>query len=161
MGRSALGERNANDGMAAQAISSAWRRYAPPRVVLLLPAQLTLLVVVVAPSLILVFLSLTDWQLTQGVPWFRADMVWFWISMTCILRTFLACGRFDSGFRRRVRHGELVLAVGLALLFLEEWRWRKAALALLVLPMMIVPVDAANAFFMLFNERGPINYLID
>jgi multiple sugar transport system permease protein len=26
--------------------------------------------------------------------------------------------------------------------------------------MMVVPVDAANAFFMLFNDRGPINYLI-
>jgi multiple sugar transport system permease protein len=26
--------------------------------------------------------------------------------------------------------------------------------------MMIIPVDAANAFFMLFNERGPINHLI-
>ena len=25
---------------------------------------------------------------------------------------------------------------------------------------MVVPVDAANAFFMLFNDRGPINYLI-
>ena len=26
--------------------------------------------------------------------------------------------------------------------------------------MMIIPVDAANAFFMLFNERGPINHLV-
>jgi multiple sugar transport system permease protein len=26
--------------------------------------------------------------------------------------------------------------------------------------MMIVPVDAANAFFMLFNDRGPINHVI-
>jgi multiple sugar transport system permease protein len=26
--------------------------------------------------------------------------------------------------------------------------------------MMIIPVDAANAFFMLFNDRGPINHLI-
>jgi multiple sugar transport system permease protein len=55
---------------------------------------------------------------------------------------------------------ELLLAVGLALLFLEEWPWRKLAVSVIILPMMIIPVDSANAFFMLFNERGPINHLI-
>jgi multiple sugar transport system permease protein len=55
---------------------------------------------------------------------------------------------------------ELLLAIGLALLFLDEWPWRKIAVSIIILPMMIVPVDAANAFFMLFNDRGPINYLI-
>jgi multiple sugar transport system permease protein len=48
----------------------------------------------------------------------------------------------------------------LALLFLEEWTWKKFAVTVLLLPMMIVPVDAANAFFMLFNEHGPINQII-
>ena len=55
---------------------------------------------------------------------------------------------------------ELVLALALALLFLDEWPWRKIAVSVILLPMMIIPVDAANAFFMLFNERGPINHLI-
>jgi multiple sugar transport system permease protein len=32
--------------------------------------------------------------------------------------------------------------------------------SIIILPMMIVPVDAANAFFMLFNDRGPINHVI-
>jgi multiple sugar transport system permease protein len=55
---------------------------------------------------------------------------------------------------------ELLLALALALLFLDEWPWRKLAVSVIILPMMIVPVDAANAFFMLFNERGPINHVI-
>ena len=55
---------------------------------------------------------------------------------------------------------ELTIAIGLALLFLDEWPWRKLAVSVLILPMMIVPVDAANAFFMLFNDRGPINHLV-
>ncbi|MEX2201914.1 MAG: sugar ABC transporter permease, partial [Dongiaceae bacterium] len=54
----------------------------------------------------------------------------------------------------------LVLALGLALLFIEEWPWKKLAVSIVILPMMIIPVDAANAFFMLFNERGPINHVI-
>jgi multiple sugar transport system permease protein len=55
---------------------------------------------------------------------------------------------------------ELGLAILLALLFLEEWAWKKLAVTVLLLPMMIVPVDAANAFFMLFNEHGPVNQII-
>ena len=55
---------------------------------------------------------------------------------------------------------ELVIAIGLGLLFMDEWPWRKLAVSAIILPMMIVPVDAANAFFMLFNERGPINHMI-
>jgi multiple sugar transport system permease protein len=156
------GGRNTIDEVAARAISSASRRCPSPRVVLLLPAQLTLLVVVVAPSLILVFLSLTDWQLTQGVPWFRADIVWFWNFYDLYFdERFLHAVVLTVAFVAVCVAVELALAVGLALLFLEDWWWRKAALALIVLPMMIVPVDAANAFFMLFNERGPINYLIE
>ena len=36
----------------------------------------------------------------------------------------------------------------------------KLAVSVIILPMMIIPVDAANAFFMLFNERGPINHVV-
>ena len=52
------------------------------------------------------------------------------------------------------------IAILLALLFLDDWPWRKIAVSIIILPMMIVPVDAANAFFMLFNERGSINHVI-
>ena len=55
---------------------------------------------------------------------------------------------------------ELSLALALALLFLEEWWWKRLAVSIIVLPMMVIPVDAANAFLMLFNDRGPINHLI-
>jgi len=137
------------------------RPLVPFNVRLVLPAQLTMLAVVLAPTLIAIWLSLTDWQPTSGVPWYEAELIWHWNFedlwyddrfIAAVLRTIFVVGVCVAC--------ELVLALALALLFLDEWPWRKLAVSVIILPMMIVPVDAANAFFMLFNERGPINHLI-
>jgi len=133
----------------------------PFNIALVLPAQLTILAVVLVPTLILLWLAITDWQPTQGVPWYQATSVWFWNFydlwyddrfVNAVLRTLFVVFICVSI--------ELIIALGLALLFLDEWPWRKFAVSLVILPMMIIPVDAANAFFMLFNDRGPINHLI-
>src|SRR5260370_745992 len=56
----------------------AYRSLIPFNVAIALPAQLTVLIVVLVPTLIVVWLSLTDWQPTQGIPWYQADFVAFW-----------------------------------------------------------------------------------
>ncbi len=126
-----------------------------------LPAQVTVLFVVLVPTLIVIWLSLTDWQPTAGVPWYRAELIWFWnfYDLWYDERFLDAVGRTIFVVAACVGV-ELVLALALALLFLDEWPWRKLAVSVIILPLMIVPVDSANAFFMLFNERGPINHLI-
>jgi multiple sugar transport system permease protein len=146
--------------MSAAGISPA-RRWLPLNVALVLPAQLVVLSVVLLPTLIVLWLALTDWQPTSGVSWLRADFIWFWNFydlwyddrfIAALIRTVfvvLVCCAV-----------ELVLALALALLFLDEWPWRKIAVSIIILPMMVIPVDAANAFFMLFNERGPVNQLL-
>lgn len=130
-------------------------------VMLVLPAQLTILAVVVIPTLIVLWLSLTDWQPTQAIAWWKAEPIWFWNFydlwyddrfINAVLRTIVLVAISIAV--------ELALALGLALLFLEEWWWKRLAVSVIILPMMIVPVDAANAFFMLFNDRGPINHLV-
>jgi multiple sugar transport system permease protein len=137
-----------------------WSRI-PIGLVSVLPAQITVLFVVLVPTLIVIWLSLTDWQPTSGMPWYKAEFAWFWNFydlwyderfLNAVVRTIFVVGVCVSI--------ELALALSLALLFLDEWPWRKLAVSVVILPMMIVPVDAANAFFMLFNERGPINHLI-
>lgn len=137
-------------------------RYLPRfNIMLVLPAQLTIMAVVVVPTLIILWLAITDWQPTQAIAWFEAEPVWFWNFYDlwyddrftgAVLRTLFVVGVCVFV--------ELGLALGLALLFLDEWPWRRIAVSIIILPMMIIPVDAANAFFMLFNERGPINHLI-
>jgi multiple sugar transport system permease protein len=154
----------AQDSGPAAGRIGAGRRAAPRvpfNVAMVLPAQLTVLAVVLVPTLIAVWLSLTDWQPTSGVPWWRAEFVWFWN-----FYDLWYDDRFLGALWRTVLVVvvcvlvELVLALALALLFLDEWPWRKLAVGVIILPMMIIPVDAANAFFMLFNERGPVNYLV-
>lgn len=147
---------------AAGAGKKGWLRLRMPfNIALVLPAQLTVLAVVLVPAVILVWLSFTDWQPTSGIPWYQAEPIGTWNFQDLwyddrftgsVLRTLLIVGVAVSV--------ELVIAVGLALLFLDEWRWRKLAVSAVLLPMMIIPVDAANAFFMLFNSNGPINHLI-
>ncbi|MGF1609161.1 MAG: carbohydrate ABC transporter permease [Kiloniellales bacterium] len=133
----------------------------PFNLVLVIPAQVTVMAVVVVPTLIVLWLAITDWQPTQAVPWFEAEPIWLWNFydlwyddrfVNALLRTLFVVGACIAI--------ELVLALGLALLFIEDWAWKKLAVSVVILPMMIIPVDAANAFFMLFNERGPINHLI-
>lgn len=141
---------------------SRWRGWRVPfNVALALPAQITVASVVLVPTLIVVWLSLTDWQPTEGIPWYQAGFNWLWNYydlfhdarfIAAVLRTLfvvVVCMTM-----------EFLLAMGLALLFLDEWAWRKIAVSVIILPMMVVPVDAANSFFMMFNDRGPINYLI-
>jgi multiple sugar transport system permease protein len=128
---------------------------------LVFPAQVIMMLVVIVPTLIVIWLSLTDWQPTDNVPWYRAEFQWFWN-----YADLLSDERFISALLRTLFVVavsvllELVLAVVLALLFLDEWPWRKIAVSVIILPMMVVPVDAANAFFMLFNDHGPVNQLL-
>ena len=109
----------------------------------------------------MLWLSLTDWQPTDNVPWFKAEFAWFWNFydlvfderfVSAVLRTLFVVAVCVSV--------ELCLAVVLALLFLDEWPWRKIAVSVIILPMMVVPVDAANSFFMLFGDHGPVNELL-
>lgn len=136
-----------------------WR--IPYNVALILPAQLVVVVVVVVPTLIVIWLAFTDWQPTQAIPWYKAETVGLWNFndlwydsrfVNAVVRTAFVVAVCVSI--------ELVLALGLALLFLDDWAWRKIAVSVIILPMMIIPVDAANAFFMIFNEHGPLNHVV-
>ena len=166
-GRVGAGSRHGGrDGSGARRGERGGRRrgWAPPdslprvpfNLALVLPAQLTVLGVALVPTLIVIWLALTDWQPTSGMPWWRAEFVWFWNFydlwyddrfIGALLRTLFVVTVCLTV--------ELILALGLALLFLDEWPWRRVAVSIIILPMMIIPVDAANAFFMLFNEHGP------
>ena len=130
-------------------LASPSRFRVPFNVALVLPAQLTMLAVVLVPTLIVIWLALTDWQPTQSIPWWDAELVWFWNFydlwydvrfVDAVVRTIFVVAVCIAI--------ELGLALGLALLFVEEWWWKRFAVSIIILPMMIIPVDAANAFFM-------------
>src|SRR5512147_2951862 len=105
------------------------RKLIPFNVALVLPAQLTMLAVVLVPTLIAIWLSLTDWQPTSGEPWYRSELIWYWNFddrfIAAVIRTVIVVGICVAG--------ELALALALALLFLDEWPWRKVAVSVIIL----------------------------
>ena len=114
-----------------------------------------------APTIMVLWLSLTEWQPTDNIPWYQAEFAWFWNFydllfderfVNAVLRTLLSS--------RSAFHSSCAWRWFWRLLFLDEWPWRKVAVSVIILPMMVVPVDAANSFFMLFGDRGPVNELL-
>jgi hypothetical protein len=98
----------------------------PFNVALVLPAQLTMLAVVIVPTLIVIWLAVTDWQPTQALAWWRAEPIWFWNFydlwyderfINAVLRTLFVVAVCVAV--------ELVLALGLALLFWRSGHGRK------------------------------------
>jgi multiple sugar transport system permease protein len=143
------------------AIARTIARRMPFEVALALPAQLTVLAVVLVPTLVVLWLSVTSWQPTQGIPWYKAEVVWLSNFVDLVQDADFVSAVLRTVFIVVLSAAvELFLAIGLALLFMEDWAWRRLAVSAIIIPMMIVPVDAANAFYMLFNDQGPLNYIL-
>jgi multiple sugar transport system permease protein len=130
---------------------------------LTLPAQLLLLFIVIFPSLMMIYISLTDWTPLQGANWLNAWRSWNWFAnfsdlagddrlWAAILRTFeviAVCVPCELG-----------LGLGLALLFVGEFHGKRIAYSVLLMPMMVVPAVAGYMFFMLFQSGGLVNAMV-
>ncbi len=146
----------------AEGIRPTLVQHIPFAVWLIVPAEIVLLSVVVFPTLMSLWLSLTSWTPTSGVNWWQAEFQW--------LANYVQLLFGDERFRAALLRTLLIVVVGvaaeisiglsLALLFFDDFPWKKIAISAIILPMMIVPVDAANAFFMLFRDVGPVNQLV-
>jgi multiple sugar transport system permease protein len=146
---------------AQEASARCWWRRIPLAVWLILPTQVTLLSIVVLPTLMNLWLSLTSWTPTSGVEWWQAtfqglqnfqELLGDERFIGAVIRTAFVVGIALSA--------EFVVGMSLAMLFFEDFPLKKLAVSAVILPMMIVPIDAANAFFMLFRDTGPINQMI-
>jgi multiple sugar transport system permease protein len=128
-----------------------------------LPAQLLLLFIVVFPTIVTVYISLTWWTPLDGIPWTEAytSFAWFdnYTSIPGDRKLMAALGRtlfivvIAVGF-------EFVLGFGLALLFVDRFRLRPLYYTLILMPMMVVPAVAGYMFLMLFQSTGPINQIV-
>jgi multiple sugar transport system permease protein len=56
---------------------------------------------------------------------------------------------------------EFAFGLGLAVLFLREFRGKSALFSIILMPMMILPVVVGYTFWMLFQSNGPINQIIE
>jgi multiple sugar transport system permease protein len=128
-----------------------------------LPAQLLLVFIIVFPTIVTVYISLTWWTPLDGIPWTQAYQSFAWFDnytsilddqklIAAVLRTlFIVCVAVAF---------EFVLGFGLALLFIDKFRMRPVYYTLILMPMMVVPAVAGYMFLMLFQSTGPINQIV-
>jgi multiple sugar transport system permease protein len=130
---------------------------------LTMPAQLLLLFIVAFPSLMEIYISLTDWTPLHGANWLMAWKTWNWFANFTDLVTD---DRFWDAILRTLEiiivcvPCELLLGLGLALLFVGDFPGKRLSYSVLLMPMMIVPAVAGYMFFMLFQSGGLVNAIV-
>jgi len=129
---------------------------------LTLPGQIVSVLVLVVPLLVALYMSFTDWSPTRG-SLFNAQFVGFenyselliWDTrfLYAVIRTVLISAACLSL--------EFFFGLGLAVLFLREFRGKSILFSAFLTPMMILPVVVGYTFWMLFQSNGPINQIIE
>jgi multiple sugar transport system permease protein len=128
---------------------------------LAVPGQIVSLVVLVLPLLVALYMSFTDWTPTHG-SLLNASFVGFDNYSDLLVYDT----RFVEAVVRTVLIGavclclEFTIGLGLAVLFLRQFRGKAVLFSALLTPMMILPVVVGYTFWMLFQSNGPINQVI-
>ena len=129
---------------------------------LMLPGQLISLFVLVVPLLVALALSFTTWSPTRGSlldanfeGLFNYEELLFYDTrfVEAVLRTLVLAVVCLSL--------EFVIGLGMAVLFMREFRGKSLIFSTLLTPMMVLPVVVGYTFWMLFQSNGPINQLLE
>jgi multiple sugar transport system permease protein len=130
-------------------------------ITLIAPMQLLLWFLLIIPSLIVIYLSFVAWEPRMGVDWWQAPFAY--------LQNYgkvMTDGRFWAAVGRSI--GIVVVAVtlefclglGLALFFMRRLPGKRVMTSLILYPMMLPWVVVGLCFYLLFLDRGPVNYLL-
>lgn len=129
---------------------------------LTLPGQIVSVLVLVVPLLVALYMSFTDWSPTRG-SLFDAQFVAF----DNYSELLIYDSRFVYAILRTVLISvvclslEFVFGLGLAVLFLRDFRGKSVLFSAFLTPMMILPVVVGYTFWMLFQSNGPVNQVLE
>jgi len=130
--------------------------------ILTVPGQTVSLVVLVMPLLVALYMSFTDWSPTRsslldaqflGFENYSELLVYDTRFVFAVIRTLLisiVCLALEFAF-----------GLGLAVLFLREFRGKSLLFSAFLTPMMILPVVVGYTFWMLFQSNGPVNQILE
>ncbi len=129
---------------------------------LTLPGQIVSVLVLVVPLLVALYMSFTDWSPTRGSLFdatflgfenYSELLIWDTRFIYAVIRTLLISMICLSL--------EFVFGLGLAVLFLREFKGKSVLFSAFLTPMMILPVVVGYTFWMLFQSNGPINQMLE
>jgi len=126
-----------------------------------LPVSLLLNFVLIVPFAIMIFLSFTRWEPLSGYDWWHASVAGVprFIEAFGDVRLFWALVR-TTIFVAVVLPLEFLLGLGMALLFLGDFRGKKAFTSVILYPMMMPWVVVGLGFYLMFQYFGPVNLLL-
>jgi len=126
-----------------------------------LPLRFVLNFVLIVPFAIMIFLSFTKWEPLSGYDWWHAPiagvprfveafgdarLLWALIRTTIFVAVVLPL--------------EFLLGLGMALLFLGDFRGKKAFTSVILYPMMMPWVVVGLGFYLMFQYFGPVNLML-
>ena len=130
---------------------------------LTLPTQLLILFIAVFPLLMQLYISMTDWSPLEGIGWWHAYSLWNrfanYTDLVHDTRLWRALGRTGLVMVVCVP-AQFLIGLGLATLFIDDFRGKRVFYSILLMPMMVVPAVTGYMFFILFQSGGPINALL-
>jgi len=126
-----------------------------------LPLNFVLNFVLIVPFAIMIFLSFTKWEPLSGYDWWHAPiagvprfveafgdarLLWALIRTTIFVAVVLPL--------------EFLLGLGMAILFLGDFRGKRAFTSVVMYPMMMPWVVVGLGFYLMFQYFGPVNLLL-
>jgi len=126
-----------------------------------LPLSLVLNFVLIVPFSIMIFLSFTKWEPLVGYDWWRAPIAGIPRFIEAFRDARLAWALIRTAiFVAVVLPLEFLLGLGMALLFLGDFRGKRAFTSIILYPMMMPWVVVGLGFYLMFQYFGPVNLLI-
>ncbi|MDR5684395.1 MAG: sugar ABC transporter permease [Armatimonadota bacterium] len=131
------------------------------RLALVAPLQLLLWFLLIIPTLIVLYLSVVNWQPIMGVDWWEAPFIGLGNYARIVQdRRFLEALLRTGAIVATAVSLEFLLGLGLALLFRRDFFGKRLFTSIILYPMMLPWVVVGLVFYLLFLERGPVNYVI-
>jgi multiple sugar transport system permease protein len=129
--------------------------------ILMMPSSFILNLVLIIPFSILIYLGFTNYIPARGIEWWRSDIV----GLTNFIKV-IGDERFLWALLRTIIFVftvvpiEFLLGLGIALLFLGNFKGKKIFTSIILYPMMVPWITVGLAFFLLFLDFGPVNSII-
>jgi multiple sugar transport system permease protein len=126
-----------------------------------LPLNFVLNFVLIVPFAIMIFLSFTKWEPLSGYDWWHAPIAGVprFVEAFGDARLFWALVR-TTIFVAVVLPLEFLLGLGMAILFLGDFRGKRAFTSVIMYPMMMPWVVVGLGFYLMFQYFGPVNLLL-
>lgn len=128
---------------------------------LIAPMQLLLWFLLIVPTLIVLYLSVVAWEPRMGVDWWEAPFTFLgnYAKIFTDTRFWAAVGR-SAGIVVVAVTLEFLIGLGLALFFLRNIPAKRLMTSVILYPMMLPWVVVGLTFYLLFLDRGPVNYVL-